>query len=266
VVAAASHDTASAIAGIPLDAARPSIYISCGTWALIGCELAEPLTTDEALAANVTNELGVDNTTRFLKNVTGLWLLEECRRAWESNGSGVSVDELVAAAAMVPGGRAVIDPNDARLVGIDDMPRKIRAVCRTTSQEPPDTPAEVTRVIIDSLALSFRRTVQTIETITGRRAEVIHLVGGGSSNTLLARLAASACERPVLCGPVEATIVGNALVQAIADGVLDDIHHGRRLVESALAPIVVEPEPTYPWTSLEERLEAEPEISSRRTT
>jgi rhamnulokinase len=266
VVAAASHDTASAIAGIPLDEARPSIYISCGTWALIGCELAEPLTTDEALIANVTNELGVDNTTRFLKNVTGLWLLEECRRAWESNGSGVSVDELVAAAAMLPGGRAVIDPNDARLVGIDDMPRKIRAVCRTTSQEAPDTPAEVTRVIIDSLALSFRRTVQTIETITGRRAEVIHLVGGGSSNTLLARLAASACERPVLCGPVEATIVGNALVQAIADGVLDDIHHGRRLVESALAPIVVEPEPTYPWTSLEERLEAEPEISSRRTT
>ena len=108
--------------------------------------------------------------------------------------------------------------------------------------------------------------MRTIETITGRRADVIHLVGGGSSNTLLARLAASACERPVLCGPVEATIVGNALVQAIADGILEDIEQGRRLVESALAPIVVEPEPTYPWASLEERLEAEPGISSRRTT
>ena len=266
VVAAASHDTASAIAGTPLDGSRPSIYISCGTWALIGCELSEPLTTGEALVANVTNELGVDNTTRFLKNVTGLWLLEECRRAWESTGSAVRVDQLVAAAAMLPGGRAVIDPDDARLIGSDDMPRKIRAVCRATSQEAPDTPAEITRVIIDSLALSFRSSVRTIETITGRRAEVIHLVGGGSSNTLLARLAASACERPVLCGPVEATIVGNALVQAIADGVLDDLEQGRRLVESALSPVEVEPESAYPWASLEERLEAGPGISSRRTT
>jgi rhamnulokinase len=255
VVAAASHDTASAIAGTPLVSSRPSIYISCGTWALVGCELAAPLTTDEALLANVTNELGVGNSTRFLKNVTGLWLLEECRRSWESTGSSLRVDELVAAAAMLPGGRTVIDPDDARLVG-DDMPAKIRALCRATSQESPDTPAEVTRVIIDSLALSFRRAVRMIETISQRYAEVIHFVGGGSSNTLLTRLTASACERPVLCGPVEATVVGNALVQAIADGVLDDLEHGRRLVESALAPIVVQPERTYAWAALEERLES----------
>jgi rhamnulokinase len=156
----------------------------------------------------------------------------------------------------LPGGRAVIDPDDARLTGADDMPRKIRAVCRATSQEVPDTPAEVTRVIIDSLALSFRRSVRTIETISACRAEVIHLVGGGSSNTLLARLAASACERPVLCGPIEATVVGNALVQAIADGVVDDLEQGRRLVESVLTPVVVEPEPTLDWASLEDRLEA----------
>ena len=166
VVAAASHDTASAIAGTPLNASRPSIYISCGTWALVGCELSAPLTTDERSLANVTNELGVGNTTRFLKNVTGLWLLEECRRSWDSAGSALPIDELVAAAAALPGGRAVIDPDDARLTGADDMPEKIRAVCRATSQESPDTPAEVTRVIIDSLALSFRRTVRTIETIS----------------------------------------------------------------------------------------------------
>ena len=257
VVASASHDTASAIAGAPLSSSRPSIYISCGTWALIGCELDVSLTTDQALLANVTNELGVGNTTRLLKNVTGLWLLEECRRSWESAGSHLPVDELVAAAATMPGALAVIDPDDSRLLGTDHMPDKIRAVCRATSQPVPDTPAQVTRVIIDSLALSFRRTVRTIESISGCRAEMVHLVGGGSSNSLLARLAASACERPVLCGPVEATVVGNALVQAIADGVLRDLEHGRRLVEHALAPLVVEPESTLAWTTLEDRLESD---------
>jgi rhamnulokinase len=253
VVAAASHDTASAIAGTPLRSSRPSIYISCGTWALVGCELATPLTTEAALDGNATNELGVGNSIRFLKNVTGLWLLEECRRSWESSGSGVPVEELVAAAARLPGGRAVIDPDDVRLSGDGDMPGKIRAVCEATSQHVPETPAEVTRVIIDSLALSFRTTVRLIEEISGRRAEVIHLVGGGSSNVLLAQLTASACERPVLCGPVEATVVGNALVQAIADGTLADLEQGRRLVESALAPNVIQPEPTLEWSALEER-------------
>lgn len=256
VVACASHDTASAIAGTPLLASRSSIYISCGTWALIGCELASPLTTDEALLENVTNELGVGNSTRFLKNVTGLWLLEECKRAWEAAGSSLPIDDLVAAAASLPGGRAVIDPDDRRLTGTDDMPRKIRAVCSATSQEVPETPAHVARVIIDSLALSFRRTVRTIERISRRPAEVIHFVGGGSSNSLLARLAASACERPVLCGPVEATIVGNALVQAIADGTVEDLDHGRRLVESALPPTVVEPMSTLDWSTLEHRVGA----------
>ncbi|MBK5331081.1 MAG: rhamnulokinase [Ilumatobacteraceae bacterium] len=256
VVAAASHDTASAIAGTPLRSSQPSIYISCGTWALIGSELTAALTTDEALAANVTNELGVGNSIRFLKNVTGLWLLEECRRSWESTGSSLRIDELVAAASSLRGGRAVIDPDDDRLLGSDDMPNKIRAVCQATSQEVPVTPADVTRIIIDSLALSFRRTVRTIETISRRPAEVIHFVGGGSSNTLLTRLTASACERRVLCGPVEATVVGNALVQAISDGVLDDLDQGRGLVESALPSTVVEPEQTLDWASLEDRLAA----------
>ena len=263
VVACGSHDTASAIAGAPIDPSRPSIYISCGTWALVGCELTAPLTTVEALQANVTNELGVGNSTRFLKNVTGLWLLEECRRWWESTGLHLPIDELITAAAAVPGGQSVIDPDDSRLVGPEDMPEKIRAVCHASAQYVPDSPAEVARVIIDSLAMSFRRTVRTIESISGRPAEVIHLVGGGSSNGLLARLAASACERPVLCGPVEATVVGNALVQAIADGVLEDLATGRRLVESALSPVLVEPQTTIAWATLEDRLEAT-SVTARR--
>jgi rhamnulokinase len=255
VVAAASHDTASAVAGTPLRASRPAIYISCGTWALVGCELAAPVTSDEALEANVTNELGFADTTRLLKNVTGLWLLEECRHAWAAGGASVTVRELIAAAADLPGGRTVLDPDDPRLSGTDDMPEQIRAACRATSQQPPQTPAEVSRVIIDSLALAFRRTVRTIERISGSHAAVIHLIGGGASNMLLARLTASACERSVWCGPIEATVVGNALAQAIADGVLSDLEQGRRLVESALPPTIVEPEPTYPWPSLEERLD-----------
>jgi rhamnulokinase len=255
VVAAASHDTASAVAGTPLLASGSSVYISCGTWALVGCERSAPVTSDEALAANVTNELGVGDTTRLLKNVTGLWLLEECRRAWAARGNDLAVIELIAAAATVPGGRVVVDPDDPRLSGPGDMPDLIRALCLASSQEPPATPAEVTRVIIDSLALCFRRTVRTIERISGTRAAVIHLVGGGSMNALLARLTASACERTVWCGPVEATVVGNALVQAMADGVVADIEQGRRLVEAALPPTLVEPEPTLDWVSLDTRLD-----------
>jgi rhamnulokinase len=262
VVAAASHDTASAVAGTPLLASGSSAYISCGTWALVGCERSAPVTTDQALAANVTNELGIGDTTRLLKNVTGLWLLEECRRAWGAGGLDLAAGELVAAASTVPGGRAVVDPDDPRLAGPGDMPELIRSVCVASSQESPETPAEVTRVIIDSLALCFRRTVRTIERIGGSRAAVVHLVGGGSMNLLLARLTASACERTVWCGPAEATVVGNALVQAIADGVVADIEHGRRLVEAALPPTVVEPEPTLDWVSLDARLESMQQGSS----
>ena len=256
IVACASHDTASAVAGAPMLSSRPAIYISCGTWALIGCERSAPVTDVKALTANVTNELGVGDSTRLLKNVTGLWLLEECRRTWEAQGSALHVDELVEAAATLRGGHAVIDPDDPRLSGGGDMPHNIRNLCRETSQQVPHTPAEVTRVIIDSLALSFRRTVRTIEEVSGDTADVIHFIGGGSANALLARLAASACERPVLCGPVEATVVGNAVVQAIADGAIEDLEHGRRLVERALPPRVVLPEATYSWPSLEDRLDA----------
>ena len=254
VVAVASHDTASAIAGTPLRSTRPAIYISCGTWALVGCELAGPVTTESALAANLTNELGVGNTTRLLKNVTGLWLLEECRRAWATTGFG-DIAALLAEADRVPPGRTVIDPDDDRLTGGHlGMPDLIREVCAATAQPVPQSPAEITRVIIDSLALAFRRVTRTIERITGIDAEVIHLIGGGARNSMLARLTASACGRPVHCGPAEATVIGNALVQAIADGVIGDLDHGRRLVDAA-APAVVEPSSTLDWDELEERLD-----------
>jgi rhamnulokinase len=254
VVAAASHDTASAVAGTPLRAGRDDVYISCGTWALVGCEVPAPVTTADALAANVTNELGVEGSVRMLKNVTGLWLLEECRRWWATQGADHSARELVAAAEAVPGGRAVIDPDDPRFVAPGDLPRRIAAACAESGQPVPTSPAEVARVILDSLALAWRSTVRTIEQVRGRSAELIHLVGGGSSIPLLRRLCASACECPVMAGPAEATVVGNAIVQAVAARALGGVTDGRRLVERAMPIDRVTPEPTLDWDGLASRL------------
>ena len=254
VIAAASHDTASAVAGTPLRDDRPGIYISCGTWSLVGCERSAPVTNSEALAANVTNEVGVGSTTRLLKNVTGLWLLEQARQEWHSQGITTDVVDLIAAAGDVAGGRSVIDPDDHRFAQSGPMATHIADACRNSGQIVPTTPAETTRVILDSLALAWRRTVRTIERITEIDAVVIHLVGGGSANRLLGELCASACERQVLVGPAEATVVGNALVQAIADGELEDLTDGRELIERALPPRVVDPAQLLNWDQLEHRL------------
>jgi rhamnulokinase len=255
LIAAASHDTASAVAGTPLRPDRPAVYVSCGTWALVGCELPAPITTSAALDANVTNELGVQGTVRLLKNVTGLWLLEECRRWWAREGIATDAAELVAAAEHVPGGRSVINPDDVRFSRPGDMPERIAAACRSSGQPEPATPAELTRTILDSLALKLRATVGTIEEVAAIDAEVVHLVGGGAAIGLLPRLFASACERPVLPGPVEATVIGNALVQAVATGALDGIEHGRRLVEREMAVEPVLPERLVDWDALAARLE-----------
>jgi rhamnulokinase len=254
VVSVASHDTASAVAGTPLSADTPGIYISCGTWSLVGCELDAPVTTAAALAANVTNELGVEASTRLLKNVTGLWLLEQASREWASLGESRGVVELLAAAADVPGGRNVIDPDDPRLASAGPMATRIVEICRENGGHVPTTPEEITRVILDSLALAWRRTVRTIERVAGFDAAVIHLVGGGSANALLGELCASACERRVLVGPTESTVVGNMLVQAIADGAVADIGSGRALVAHAMKPLEIVPTTTLHWDELERRV------------
>ena len=254
VIAAASHDTASAVAGVPLRPDRRGVYISCGTWSLVGCEVVAPNTSSEALHANVTNELGVNGTVRLLKNVTGLWLLEECRRTWAARGRPITAAELTAAADAVPGGRSVIDPDDPRFATPGDMPARIADYCRETGQPVPESPEELTRTILDSLALTWRRTVATIERVAGFEADVIHLVGGGSSIPLLRELCASACGRPVLAGPAEATVAGNVIVQAIASGALADLAEGRRLVERALDLVEVPPRQTLDWPALASRI------------
>lgn len=212
-----SHDTASAVVGVPAEDDRFA-YISCGTWALVGVELDGPILTDESRAANFTNEGGVDGRIRFLRNVTGLWLLQESIRAWERAGSTEDRDALVGAAAALPAGGSIIDPDDPLFLAPGDMPARIAEACRAGGQPVPSSRPAVVRCILDSLALAFARTLRDAVRLSDRDVRVVHLVGGGSRNELLCQLTADACGLPVVAGPVEATAIGNVLVQARAHG------------------------------------------------
>jgi rhamnulokinase len=219
VTAVGSHDTASAVVGVPATTDRFA-YISCGTWSLVGVELEKPVLTEESRAAGFTNELGVDGTVRYLHNVMGLWLLQECQRTWAAAGLPTDLADLLAAAAQVHGFPAVVDADDPRFLPPGDMPARIAEACSRTGQTPPQSQAEAVRCILDSLALAYRRAIRQAAELSGRDVEVVHLVGGGARNTLLCQLTADACGLPVLAGPVEAAALGNALVQARAGGVL----------------------------------------------
>ena len=219
VTAVGSHDTASAVVGIPAATDRFA-YVSCGTWSLVGVELEKPVLTEASRAAGFTNELGVDGTVRYLRNVMGLWLLQESQRTWAARGLPAELPDLLAAAAQAPAFAALVDPDDPRFLPPGDVPGRIAEFCRETGQTPPqDVPATV-RCILDSLALAHRRTVRRAAELSGREVEVVHLVGGGARNTLLCQLTADACGLPVLAGPVEAAALGNVLVQARGLGVL----------------------------------------------
>jgi sugar (pentulose or hexulose) kinase len=205
VIAVASHDTASAVVGIPAST-DAFAYISCGTWSLVGLELDRPVLTDPTF----TNELGVDGTIRYLHNIMGLWLLQESQRTW----GDPPLDQLLAQAARLPPLTTLIDPQDPTFLPPGDMPTRIANFCRHTNQPPPTTPAETVRCILDSLALAHRRTLHRAQELSGRNVDVIHLVGGGAQNPLLCQLTADACALPVVAGPTEATALGNALIQA----------------------------------------------------
>jgi rhamnulokinase len=219
VTAVGSHDTASAVVGVPAGSERFA-YISCGTWSLVGVELEKPVLTEESRGAGFTNELGVDGTVRYLHNVMGLWLLQECQRTWAAAGLVADLPDLLAAAAQVPAFTAVVDADDPRFLPPGDMPTRLAGACAALGQTPPQSQAETVRCILDSLALAYRRTVRRAAELSGREVEVVHLVGGGARNTLLCQLTADATGLPVLAGPVEAAALGNALVQARAGGVL----------------------------------------------
>ena len=224
-----SHDTASAVAAIPVEDDRFA-YIASGTWSLAGVELDGPVLTDASRAANFTNEGGVDGRIRYLRNVMGLWLLQESMRKWRRNGRR-ALTGLIDAAAELPAGGPVIDPDDAAFLPPGDMPARIAEACRATDQRPPATRPEVVRCILDSLAAAYARALRDAMRLTGRKVKVVHVVGGGSQNTLLCQLTADAAGLPVVAGPVEATALGNVLVQARAHGMVDgDIDDLRALV------------------------------------
>ncbi|TQJ38282.1 rhamnulokinase [Arthrobacter sp. SLBN-112] len=217
VVAVGSHDTASAVVAVP---ARDDAfaYISSGTWSLVGLELQDPVLTEASREANFTNERGVDGTIRYLRNVGGLWLLSECQRTWASEGFQPDLAALLAAAAALPAGGPQVNADDPYFIAPGNMPERIRAAARRTGDVLPNDPAAITRCIMDSLAAAYAKTIATAERLAGREVDVVHVVGGGSQNTLLCQLTANAAGRPVVAGPVEATALGNVLVQARAAG------------------------------------------------
>lgn len=225
VTAVASHDTASAVTAVPASD-ESFAYISCDAWSEVGVELAEPVIGPAVRAAGFTNELGIDGTVRFARNITGLWPLQEALRNW----GGPPVEGLLAEAAALPALRSVVDLDTPEFLPPGDMPARITAQCRATGQQPPARPAEFVRCIVDSLALAHRKAVRRAAELTGHRIEVIHMVGAGARNDLMCRLTADACGLPVIAGPVEATALGNALIQAGAFGVVKDLSEMRALV------------------------------------
>ncbi|AXK37089.1 rhamnulokinase [Streptomyces armeniacus] len=214
-----SHDTASAVAAVPAADDRFA-YIATGTWSLAGLELDAPVLTEDSRRANFTNELGVDGTVRYLRNIMGLWLLQECLRTWESEGHRPGLDELLRQAARSTPLRSVVDAGDPEFLAPDCMPARLAAACRRGGQPEPRTPAEFTRCVLDSLALAHRQAVEDAQRLTGHEVDTVHIVGGGARNELLCQLTADACGLPVVAGPAEAAALGNVLVQARAAGAL----------------------------------------------
>jgi rhamnulokinase len=246
VIATCSHDTGAAVAAVPATG-EDWAYLSSGTWSLIGVELPAPLLTEEARAHNFTNEAGFGGTTRFLKNIVGLWILQEARRAWQREGLELDYAALASQAAAAEPFRALINPNDPRFWKPDDMPAKIVAYCRETAQPPPETPGQFTRCIYESLALLYRRTIEDLEKVTGRTIARLHIVGGGSQSALLNQFAANATRRSILAGPVEATALGNVLIQAIALGHLSSLGALREVVRASFEIERYEPRDGASW-------------------
>jgi len=234
-------DRCRKVAAAPVDAPATSAILSSGTWSLLGLELDKPLLDARARAANLTNERGVDGTTRLLKNVMGLWLLQECRRAWARQGMARDYDALARMAAAEHGEVALFDPDDPGLLMPGPMPARIVAACERTGQRAPATPAAIVRSILVSLACKYRWTLERLEAVSGREVRRIHVIGGGTRNDLLCRLTADLCGREVLAGPVEATALGNVLVQARAVGELGSLAEMRAVAAASADPAVFEP-------------------------
>ena len=252
VLAPATHDTASAVAAVPAigkAAGGPPdwCYLSSGTWSLMGVEVSRPVITEQTLRDNFTNEGGVAGTTRLLKNIMGLWLVQECRRTWARAGRDYSYDELIARAEAAKPFAALVDPDDPSFFAPGDMPARLAAVCTRTGQSAPADEGAFVRCALESLALKYRWTVERLEAILGTTIRSIHIVGGGGRNALLCQFAADACGRPVHAGPIEATAAGNVLMQAMARGRIGSLADARAVVARSFPVVVYEPRDPAAW-------------------
>ncbi|MFY8216393.1 MAG: rhamnulokinase [Chthoniobacterales bacterium] len=256
VVATCSHDTGAAVAAVPASGGDDWAYLSSGTWSLIGVELPEPLICTDVYAADFTNEGGFGGTTRFLKNVVGLWILQECRRTWVAEGHEFDYATLTALASDAAPLVSLINPADSRFVKPGDMPAKIEAFCRESGQLVPATTGAYVRCILESLALMYRRQLALIESLTGRTIRKLHIVGGGSQSNLLNQFSANATGRMVIAGPVEGTAIGNILIQAIASGHLDSLGALRECVARSFPVDEFSPEEADLWSDAFKRFES----------
>ncbi len=252
VIAPASHDTGSAVAAVPAQG-EDWCYISSGTWSLMGVEIKEPLITDRTLELNFTNEGGVGGTFRFLKNIMGLWLVQESRRTWQRAGEDLSYDDLTRLAAHAPAFATIIEPDHPSFLMPGDMPSRLRAFCEKTGQPAPSDKGALVRCCLESLALKYRWVLERLEELFHRRIAVIHIIGGGSQNRLLNQFTADATQRTVLTGPVEATAIGNVMVQAFALGHVSSHAELREVVRRSFEMQTYEPQPSAAWDEAYER-------------
>lgn len=246
VIAPACHDTGSAIAAVPATGKDDWAYISCGTWAVVGVEVQQPIITEQSFQLNITNEGGVGGTYRFLKNVTGLWLVQECKRIWERSGRTYSYEELTRLATEARHFVALIDPDCDLFLNPEDMPMSILQFCERTGQKKPSTEGEFIRCILESMAFKKRYALDMILKLHGP-VKRLHLVGGGAKNGLLCQFVANATGVPVMAGPVEATSIGNIMMQAIAVGALPSIEEARELISRSFEPMAYEPQEVEIW-------------------
>lgn len=255
VIASCSHDTGAAVAAVPAEG-EGWAYLSCGTWSLVGIEAPAPIVSPAVLAEGFTNEMGAAGTVRFLKNIVGLWIVQECRRHWESQGRKLDYAELTSLAAAARPFAAVIDPTDPRFLAPGDMPARIAAYCRDTGQTPPEDIGSTVRTVLESLALAYRRALDTVERLAGQRISRLHVVGGGSRNRLLMQFAADATGRSVVTGPVEATAMGNLLLQGVALGHVPDLAALRTIVRRSTTVDTLQPQDRAAWEAAWKRFSA----------
>lgn len=258
IIAPAAHDTGSAVSAVPARYSdKPNwAYLSSGTWSLLGVELQDALLSPRVLELNVTNEGGIDGTYRLLRNIMGMWLVQQCRRAFAEKGKAYDYDQLAQMAAEAPAFRSLVDPNDDRFLNPPDMPKAIQEFCRETSQPEPETEAQFIRCVFESLALTYASVLEGLQELTGTKIEVLHVVGGGSRNNLLNTFTANACGRTVIAGPVEATVLGNVLVQARSHGEIRTLTDIRSVVRESCRLTQYEPADAPVWSEARGRFAA----------